>query len=58
MSSGPASGFGLIEETSICMSTQNHVACTIDDAVIGIYCHVVKEMIDCKFSGDREFGLA
>ena len=56
--SRPAPGVGLIEETSICMSTQNHVACTIDNAVVGICCHVVEEMIDCEFSGKRGFGLA
>ena len=54
----PAVGISFIEEAHIRMSTQNHVACSIHDAVVWISCNVVKEKIDCLSGGDSGFGLA
>ena len=52
-----AAGISFIEEARVCMSTQNHVACLIHNAVVWISCNVVKEKIDCLFGGDSGFGL-
>ncbi len=51
MSSGAATGVGLIEESGISMGTQEHVTRSINDAIRRIGSNIVKKEVNCLFSG-------
>ena len=39
------------------MSTQDHVACSVDDAIVGVSGDIVEKEVDGLFSGNRGCGL-
>ncbi len=58
MSTRSAARVGFVEEACILMGTKNHVACTIDYAIIRIGSNIVEEEIYCLFCGNGGLGLA
>ena len=47
MSTSTTAGMEFIVEASIRVCTEDHVASTIDDTIVGIGSYVVKQLIDC-----------
>jgi hypothetical protein len=48
---------GFIEKTSIGVSAQDHVASSIDDAVVWVGSNIVQEVVDRLLSSNSGFGL-
>ncbi len=42
----PAAGLNLVEVSCICMRTEYHVTCSVDNAIIGVCGNIVQERFD------------
>ncbi len=58
MSARSAAGVGLIEKPCICMGAQDHVTRPVHNAVCWICSDIVKEEVNCLFSGNGSVCLA
>jgi len=55
---GAAASVGFVIKSGVGVSTENHLACVVGDAVVRIGGAVIEEMVDCLFCGFSGIGLA
>jgi len=53
-----AASVGFVIESGVEVSTENHFACVVGGAVVGIGGAVIEEMVDCLFCGFSGVSLA